>query len=119
MYVLEEEHNHELHLPQTSHMLASQRQLSEVQQREIDLARSAGLQQRATYDLMSTQAGGRDNVGFTRLDQKNYLRTKRQKTLIHGEVGFLMEYFQEQSFKNPSFFHTYQMDSEEQITNIF
>lgn len=68
---------------------------------------------------MSNQVGGEDNLGFTQFDQKNYLRTKRKESLKYGEVGALLMYFQRQASENPSFFYEFQMDVEEQITNIF
>ena len=58
-------------------MMRSLRKVNNAQADEIDLARDAGLQQKATFDLMSKQAGGRANLGFTRVDMKNYLMTKR------------------------------------------
>ncbi|XP_059437602.1 protein FAR1-RELATED SEQUENCE 5-like [Corylus avellana] len=39
---------------------------------------------------MNGEAGGRANLGYTELDQKNYLRTRRQKSLIYGEAGYLL-----------------------------
>ncbi|KAF7807305.1 protein FAR1-RELATED SEQUENCE 5-like [Senna tora] len=65
VYEFVEEHNHDLHLPQTSHMLACHQKLTKVQAQEIELADDLGLQQRATFNLMSTYAGGRDNLGYT------------------------------------------------------
>ncbi|KAF7834719.1 protein FAR1-RELATED SEQUENCE 5-like [Senna tora] len=114
-----EEHNHELHHVETTHMIASQRHMSDIQQQEIELADDSGIQQRASYTLMSKHVGGRVNLGYTRLDQKNYLRTRRQKSLEYGEAGCLLRYFEDQQSKNPAYFQTYLMDSEEQITNIF
>lgn len=35
------------------------------------------------------------------------------------EVGSLMQYFQKLLLGNPSFYHAYQMDCDEQITNVF
>ncbi|CAI8600708.1 unnamed protein product [Vicia faba] len=71
-----EEHNHVLHLPETNHMLASQRKISQFQCQQIDLVDGDGIQQRKSFDLMSKEVGGRTNFGFTRLDQKNYLLKK-------------------------------------------
>ncbi|XP_058726869.1 protein FAR1-RELATED SEQUENCE 5-like [Vicia villosa] len=85
-----EEHNHNLHLQETTHMLPSQRKVSQVQCQQIDLADDAGLQQRKSFDLMSKEVGGRTNLGFIRLDQKNYLRKKRQRSMVHGEAGYLL-----------------------------
>ncbi|KAF7824355.1 protein FAR1-RELATED SEQUENCE 5-like [Senna tora] len=119
VYDFVEEHNHVLHLPNTTHMLPSHRRISDVQAQEIELAADSGLQQRAAYEFLSREAGGRGNLGFTRLDLKNYLRTRRQKSLIDGEAGCLLRYFQDQKFKDPLFFYDFQMDNEDQITNIF
>ncbi|KAF7826726.1 protein FAR1-RELATED SEQUENCE 5-like [Senna tora] len=119
VYDLVEEHNHVLHLPNTTHMLPSQRRISKVQAHGIELAADSGLQQKASFELLSKEAGGRGNLGFTRLDLKNYLRTRRQKDLIYGEAGCLLRYFHDQKLKDPLFFYDYQMDNEEQITNIF
>ncbi|XP_047979428.1 protein FAR1-RELATED SEQUENCE 5-like [Salvia hispanica] len=100
-------------------MLSSQCRITEVQAHEIDLADDVGLNQKSSFDLMTRQAGGRDGIGYTILDAKNYLRSKRQRSMVYGEVGCLMRYFQDQLSKNPSFYHANQMDMEEQITNVF
>jgi len=39
--------------------------------------------------------------------------------MAYGEIGNLLQYFQQQLIDNPSFFYAYQMDMEQQITNIF
>jgi len=114
-----QEHNHLLHSQETIHMLPPQRKVSEIQRQQIDLADDAGLQQRSSFDLMSKEVGGRTNLGYIRLDQKNYLRKRRQKSLGNGEAGYLLQYFQKMSLVSPSFFHAYQMDVEDQITNVF
>ena len=67
------EHNHKLHLVETSHMLASQKKISKVQVYEIELAEDFRFQQNASFDLMSMHVGGRANIGYTYLDAKNYL----------------------------------------------
>ena len=59
----------------------------------IDLASFFRIKPKATYELMSRKAGGRANLGFTELDQKNYLRTRRQKNLIYGQAACLLRYF--------------------------
>ncbi|KAF7841298.1 protein FAR1-RELATED SEQUENCE 5-like [Senna tora] len=59
VYDLVEEHNHVLHLPNTTHMLPSHRRISDVQAQEIELVADSGLQQRAAYEFLSREAGGR------------------------------------------------------------
>jgi len=100
-------------------MLASHRKITEVQAHEIDLANDSGLKQKSTFQLMSTHAGHRSNVGFTRVDVKNYISKRRQRSMVYGEAGCISQYFQRRLLENPSFFHAYQMDIEEQMTNVF
>ena len=117
--VFVEEHNHPLVSTACSHMIPSQRKISSSHSIQIDLANDFGIHLRSSFELMSKDAGGRESLGFLKTDQKNYLRTKRQQMLAFGEAGSVLKYFQDQTKINPSFFHSVQLDSEEQITNIF
>jgi hypothetical protein len=90
------EHNHYLHLSTTVHMMPSQRKMSTTQAIEIDLAYKSGLRLNDSYQLMSKQVGGSDNLGFTKQDHKNYLRNKRQRALKFGEAASLKRYFRNQ-----------------------
>ena len=65
-------------------MMRSQRKISEVHVGLIELASSSRIKPKATHELMSREVGRRGNLGFTELDQYNYLRTRQQKNLIHG-----------------------------------
>ena len=73
-----EKHNHDLVSPECAHMLPSQRKISTTQAIELDLAAQFGLRLGQSFELMGKEAGGRQCLGFTKLDQKNYLRNKRQ-----------------------------------------
>ena len=48
---------------------------------------------KAAHELMSREASGRANLGFTEFDQKNYLRTRWQKNLIYGQAACILGYF--------------------------
>ena len=72
-----EEHNHLLHTEETKYLLPSQRNLTEAQACEIDLADESRLEPKQAFDLMSTYAGGQENLGYTMVDAKNYLMKKR------------------------------------------
>ncbi|XP_028105069.1 protein FAR1-RELATED SEQUENCE 5-like [Camellia sinensis] len=102
-----------------TYMLPSQRKISASQATEIDLAEKSGIQLNTAFELVGNEAGGRESLGFTKVDQKNYLRAKRRKSLAYGEAGSILQYFREKTLENPSFFYSVQLDSEEQITNIF
>jgi len=113
------EHNHILHLPETSHLMASQRKISELQGFEIETADDAGIRPKATHDLASLQVGGSCNFSYTLRDHKNYLRGKRQREMAYGQAGSMLMYFEDKIAKNPSFQYALQLDEEEQIANIF
>lgn len=76
-----DKHNHQLNLFETTHMLASQRKLSEVQAHEINLADDVEIKQRDLFELMSRHVSGRENLSYTRVDQKNYLRIKKLRNM--------------------------------------
>ncbi|XP_057755426.1 protein FAR1-RELATED SEQUENCE 5-like [Arachis stenosperma] len=88
---LELNHNHILQIPETSHMMPSQRKISEVQALQIDLADEAGIRPKKTHELTSLQAGGKDVLGYTKQDQKNYLRSKRKRDLAYGEAAHMQK----------------------------
>jgi zinc finger SWIM domain-containing protein 3 len=112
-------HNHVLLLPQTFHLMLSQRRISEVQAFEIEAADDSGIRPKAAHELASRQVGGAMNLSYTCRDHKNYLRGKRQRELTYGQAGSMLKYFQDKISENPSFHYAVQLDCEEQITNIF
>ncbi|KAF2914286.1 hypothetical protein DAI22_10g150800, partial [Oryza sativa Japonica Group] len=113
------EHNHILQLPETSHLMVSQRKISELQGFEIETADDAGIGPKAAHQLASIQVGGSLNLNCTLRDHKNYLRGKRQREMVYGQAGSMLMHFQDKIAENPSFQYALQMDSEEQISNIF
>ncbi|XP_038700657.1 protein FAR-RED IMPAIRED RESPONSE 1-like [Tripterygium wilfordii] len=119
VYDFVDEHNHQLHLPQTTYMMRSQRRISAVQARTIDLVHSVGIKPTNADELMSREAGWRDSLEYIASDQNTYLRTRREKAMKYGEAGSILRYFQDEQIKNPSFHYVFQLDNEEKITNIF
>ena len=112
-------HNHVLHLPQTVHLMTSQRKISEVQAFEIEAADDSGIRPKAAHELACRQVGGPINLSYTCRDHKNYLQSRRQRELAYGQAGSMLKYFQDKIADNPSFHYALQLDNEEQITNIF
>ncbi|KAK8940455.1 Protein FAR1-RELATED SEQUENCE 7 [Platanthera zijinensis] len=98
------EHNHILRFAECAHMMGSKRKIADVQAIEVQLAADSGLKQKNTFEFLGRQSGGRANLGFLQLDQKNYLRSKRQREMAYGEVGCLLRYFQNKTLEDPSFF---------------
>lgn len=68
-----EQHNHIFVPTECTHMLPFQRKISVSQATEIDLAEKSGIRLNAAFELMGNDVGGRESLGFTKLDQKNYL----------------------------------------------
>ncbi|XP_028074026.1 protein FAR1-RELATED SEQUENCE 5-like [Camellia sinensis] len=115
-----EHHNHDLVPEDCIHMLPSQRKISTTQAIEVELASQSGIPLRSVYELFGRESDGRASFGFTKLDQKNYLRSKRQKDLKYGKAGSVLHYFRKKTVENSSFFfYAVQLDCDEQISNIF
>ena len=100
-------------------MMPSQWKVVATHAIEIDLAHESGLRLKQSYEFLSKQVGGYDNLGFTKQDHKNYLRTKRQKDMEHRVAASLGRYFSRQLKENPSYYFATQLDCVELITNIF
>ena len=87
------EHNHLLQLPQTCHLLASQRKISDVQALEIEIADDSGIMPKASHELASRRVGGPMNLTYTPCDLKNILQGRHQRELAYGQAGSMLKYF--------------------------
>ena len=85
MYEFEASHNHMLAPGSMSHFLRSQRKVTEAQIANAEVAKSVGISDKATIDLMAKQVGGIENLGCTREDMKNRLYSKRTIKAKEGE----------------------------------
>ena len=70
------EHNHLLHLPDTFHLMKSQRKISELQVFEIEIADDSGIRPKSAHELATRQVGGPLNLSYTCRDCKNYLQSR-------------------------------------------
>ena len=70
------EHNHLLHLPETFHLMKSQRKISELQVFEIEIADDSGIRPKSAHELATRQVGGPLNLSYTCRDCKNYLQSR-------------------------------------------
>jgi len=104
------QHNHFLEPPVYFHTPRSHRQISESRASQVVAADESRLKRKDFHECGYKQDGGIDAVG--------YLQTRRMRSLMYGEVGVLLMHFKRQS-ENPSFYYDFQMDVEEQITNVF
>ncbi|XP_059650481.1 protein FAR1-RELATED SEQUENCE 5-like [Cornus florida] len=72
-----ESHNHPFIIAKCSHMMPSQRQISSVLAIDVELASDSGISACNAYELMGRQSGGKESIGYLKVDLKNYLRTRR------------------------------------------
>ncbi|XP_028091132.1 protein FAR1-RELATED SEQUENCE 5-like [Camellia sinensis] len=85
-------HNHPLHLPQCTHLMPSQRKVCDAQGINIDIADESGISLKASHNLISAIAGGKEFVGFTREDQKTYFVQKDSETCSMVKRGMITDY---------------------------
>ncbi|KAG6433528.1 hypothetical protein SASPL_105142 [Salvia splendens] len=68
---------------------------------------------------MAKEVGRIQHLGFTHIDLKNYLRTKRTLEIKQGDNGGVLQYLQRMISEDPHFYYAIQLDVEDLITNIF
>ncbi|KAF2915592.1 hypothetical protein DAI22_09g046632 [Oryza sativa Japonica Group] len=113
------EHNHNLATRSQAHQLRSQRKINEAQIASVEVAKSVGISTKAAIDLMAKQACGFENLGFTRVDMKNKLYSKRSLQTKQGDTGGVLEYMEKKASEDVKFFYSIQVDEDVLITNIF
>ncbi|ONK73108.1 uncharacterized protein A4U43_C04F27340 [Asparagus officinalis] len=76
VYRFSEEHNHPLINQEYVHFMPSHRKITSSDEAFLDLTANSGLSPKSAFELMGEQACGRESIRFSKVDQKNYLRTK-------------------------------------------
>ncbi|XP_020250033.1 protein FAR1-RELATED SEQUENCE 5-like [Asparagus officinalis] len=114
-----QDHNHQPAPPSTTHMLRSQRIVTEIQGSEPDLSDDSGTTPKSQNEPSARQVGGLRNVNFLPVDYQNFLRTKRMKAMQMGDAGAILKYLQSMQLNNSSFFYGIQVDEDDKMTNIF
>jgi zinc finger SWIM domain-containing protein 3 len=113
-----EQHNHAFVQTPMKHMLRSKRKITLAQKAIADDAEKSGISIKQTIDLLSLQAGGRENLGFLDVDYKNYVHSNRMRALKKGDGHAVMEYFRNMQLEDPSYFYSIQLDDNDLIMNI-
>jgi zinc finger SWIM domain-containing protein 3 len=113
VYEFVPEHNHILATPEQRHQLRSQSKIDEAQISRIEVAKFVGISAKAVIDLLAKEAGGIENLGFTRLDVKNRLYTKRSLLVQKGDTGGVLEYMERRSSEDAKFFYFIQVDEDD------
>ncbi|GMY15204.1 protein FAR1-RELATED SEQUENCE 5-like [Fagus crenata] len=79
-------HNHEFASPDERCNLRSRRKVLSIHWSIISTMVSSGIKATKSYSYLSKEVGGANNVGFTKRDVHNYLRTTR-KEMIEARDG--------------------------------
>ncbi|CAN1126255.1 Protein FAR1-RELATED SEQUENCE 5 [Linum perenne] len=103
------------------HFSRSVRRIPIIYKIIADLNADAGINVRSSFDSMRIAAGGPENLGFTHLDVKNHILTRRERQMQGGVVELLLDYFVKQSKINKGNYSKIKIDKEEdaQIESIF
>lgn len=114
------DHNHELVPFEQSYLLRSARNLSHAKKSVLEALNAAGIGVSKACRFMEKEAGGTQNVGFTRKDAYAHMRTLRKETKVdNGDANALVQFFVEKSISEPSFFWNVQMDDNGRLMNFF
>ena len=119
VYEFKEAHNHSFATGNMSQYLRSHRKVTEAQLANAEVAKSVGISNKATIDLMTKEACGPENLGFISTDMKNRLYSKRTIKAKVGDTGGVVEYKENKVSEDVKFFYSIQVDEDDLITNIF
>ncbi|CAN1763675.1 Protein FAR1-RELATED SEQUENCE 5 [Linum perenne] len=117
VYSIVREHNHELVPPDQVHSLRSHRQIAGSAKTLIDTLQAAGMGPHRIMAALIRECGGVSNVGFTEMDCKNYIRSKRVRNM-QGNIQLLVDYLKQKNAENPDFFYAVQAMSGRQPVSI-
>uniref|UniRef100_A0ACD5ZGL5 Uncharacterized protein n=1 Tax=Avena sativa TaxID=4498 RepID=A0ACD5ZGL5_AVESA len=113
VYAFEPQHNHPLFILSCAN--PSQRKLSDVESSE---AGNYGNVRTASEPESRNSTFAENDVNSREIWQRP-LRTRRQRGIKYGEAGALLNYLQDLSLSDPSFYHAVQLDAEDKVANIF
>lgn len=104
VYEFKEAHNHSLATGNMSQYLRSHRKVNEAQLANVEVAKSVGISNKATIDLMTKEACGPKNLGFISTHMKNRLYSKRTLKEKVGDTGGVLEYMEKKVSEDVIFF---------------
>ncbi|XP_042477748.1 protein FAR1-RELATED SEQUENCE 1-like [Macadamia integrifolia] len=116
---LECKHNHPLVPEGKAFLLRSQRVVERAHSIQIAAMDNSGISPTEGYDFLCEQAGGYQNLNFTKDDYKYQLRMKRTGELKDGDIKVVLEYLENKHLEDPMFYHSVQVDQEDKMTNFF
>ncbi|CAN0906276.1 Protein FAR1-RELATED SEQUENCE 5 [Linum grandiflorum] len=112
-------HTHVLNPKEDAHLLVSNRKVTPATTMMMEMNAAAGIGLRSSFEIICATTGGVENVGCTKVDHKNHLAKIRQRKMVRGEATAISEYLREKTKNSPGFWYEIEVDSEENMANIF
>lgn len=111
-------HTHELSSPSKTHLLRSNREVSDEVRSKLFACHKAMTGTSVAYRLLSVEMGGHENIGCTKKDAQNYDRDCK-KAFSHGDEQILIDIMKDKQRLNPSFIFDYKLDNRNRLTHVF
>ena len=114
----EEAHTHALTTPRRVHLIPSHRKVTKAKKCLMGKLSSVNVRLSQQFKIMEIVAGGVQNVGCVSRDLRNYERDLREEMKGH-DATMLLEYFESEKEKKPSFYFQIDRDSDNKMTRCF
>ncbi|PKA57290.1 Protein FAR1-like sequence 5 [Apostasia shenzhenica] len=116
---LVEEHNHELASPKKRHLLRSHRSIHGKEAGVLQCMSKVGISTADAFSYIVQQAGGIENVGFSKRDAYNFVNQERLLRIESGDAFNLLKIFREQKDFDPLFDWDVKFDEEQRLTIFY
>ncbi|PKU80227.1 protein FAR1-RELATED SEQUENCE 5-like [Dendrobium catenatum] len=114
-----ENHNHELARPEDQHLLRSCMNIIEERAFILKSLTNAGIRTIDAFTYLANEVGGREYVGFLRIDAYNFVQKNRRCKIESGDTNSLIEIFKNRPNSDNMFVWEVQYDKEDRLINFF
>ncbi|RWR80203.1 protein FAR1-RELATED SEQUENCE 5-like protein [Cinnamomum micranthum f. kanehirae] len=112
------QHSHAPTTPSKRLMLRSRRQVPESKRQIINTYDSANVRSKQQMQVLASQSGGLDKIGFTDTNAKNHRRDEKEKKRgLDGQL--LFQLFENRKEMGSGFTYTIERDADKKITHVF
>jgi zinc finger SWIM domain-containing protein 3 len=112
-------HTYPLADPEQVVFLRSHHRLSDAQKADAVEYGIGGLRTCEIMDMMVTQSGSFDKVGFASRDLYNFFARYKKKRILGRDAEFVLNHMKAQVQQDAEFFFKYTMDDEGHLRNLF
>ena len=113
------EHSHDLVAPHEVTLLRSHRRVDEGHKNQAHLMQRTGIGVTKIMDVMELEAGGPQNVGFTRKDLYNAIGRLNLAEIEKGDAKVSLAYLQSLANSDAGYFFKYEVDDENRLDKLF